>query len=163
VGAGYNTHNNEVGEKSLESAVFGATADVGPGRVSAMLGTVRDRHPANMTLIPAGPLRDAFTTALKLDAKVYNLGYTLVVGNLTSTVAVSKYDDRTTFDADTTSYGVAWTYALSKRTDVNLVLTRFNNNPLAQSAPGGAGFLGGFTKTAGADSSNVAIGLRHRF
>ncbi|MDP4301925.1 porin [Leptothrix discophora] len=175
VGAGYNTRNNELGESSLKSAVFGATLAAGPGTLSGMVGSVKDDHPTGLSAIPtaliaggatagqAAVVQGAFATALKQDSRVYNLGYTLTVGQLTSTVAVSKYDDRTTFDADTTSFGVAWTYALSKRTDVNLVLTRFNNNPLAQAAPGGAGFLGGFTKTAGTDSNNVAVGLRHRF
>jgi len=43
------------------------------------------------------------------------------------------------------------------------VLTHFNNKNLAQAAPGQAGFLGGVTASAGTDSNNWAVGLRHRF
>jgi len=175
VGAGYNMRNNELGESSLKSAVFGATLAVGPGTLSGMLGTAKDDHPTGLSAIPAALVaqgatagqaalvQGAFIGALKQDARVYNVGYTLSVGQLTSVVSYSVFDDRRSADADTTSYGVAWSYAVSKRTDVNLVLAHFNNKPQAQSAPGGAGFLGGFTKSAGTDSNNVAIGLRHRF
>jgi hypothetical protein len=52
---------------------------------------------------------------------------------------------------------------LSKRTDLNVVLTHFDNKNLAQAAPGQAGFLGGVTKSAGTDSNSFALGVRHRF
>jgi hypothetical protein len=58
---------------------------------------------------------------------------------------------------------VAYSHALSKRTDINAVFTRFSNQGLAQAAPGGAGFVGGFTASPGTDSTNVALGVRHRF
>jgi predicted porin len=58
---------------------------------------------------------------------------------------------------------VAYTYALSKRTDINAVLTHFDNKNLAQAAPGQAGFLGGFTASPGTDSNSIALGIRHRF
>lgn len=48
-------------------------------------------------------------------------------------------------------------------TDVNAVLTHFNNKGLGQAAPGQAGFLCGVTASAGTDSNSVALGLRHRF
>ena len=66
-------------------------------------------------------------------------------------------------NADVASYGVAYTYALSKRTDLNAVLTHFDNKNLAQAAPGQAGFLGGVTATAGKDADSLAFGIRHRF
>ncbi len=175
VGAGYNARNNELGEASLKSTVFGATLAIGPGTLSGMFGLAKDDHPTGLSAIPAALIaqgatagqatlvQGAFSTALKQDSRVYNLGYTLTVGQLTSVLSYSVLDDRRSADADTTSFGVAWSYALSKRTDVNLVLAHFNNKSQAQAAPGGAGFLGGFTKTAGTDSNNVAIGVRHRF
>ena len=66
-------------------------------------------------------------------------------------------------DADPTLYVLRGMYALSKRTDLNAVLTRFNNKNSSQLAPGGNGFLGGVTASAGTDSTNVAFGIRHRF
>jgi predicted porin len=78
-------------------------------------------------------------------------------------VAYSAYDDKRPANADTASYGAAFSYALSKRTDINAVFTHFDNKNLAQAAPGQAGFLGGFTKSAGTDSNSFALGVRHRF
>ena len=43
------------------------------------------------------------------------------------------------------------------------VLARFNNSSNAQAAPGGNGYLGGVTATAGTDSTSIAVGMRHRF
>ena len=61
------------------------------------------------------------------------------------------------------SYGAVYSYAFSKRTDVNVVVTRFDNSSNAQTAPGQNGFLGGVTTEPGRDSQNVALGIRHRF
>lgn len=72
-------------------------------------------------------------------------------------------DDRRNADADTTSYGVAYTYPLSRRTSLYGVLTRFNNSDSAQAAPGGNGYLGGVTATAGQDATSIAVGMRHSF
>ena len=175
VGFGYNERNNELGDKALKSTVLGATADIGPGTASVMLGQIVDDNPAGLSgisaLLQAGGatasqgnlVQSAYINALRQDARLYNVGYSLKTGDLTSTVAYSLFNDRRSANADVTSYGVTWTYALTKRTDINLVLAHFNNENLAQAAPGGAGFLGGFTKSAGTDSNNIALGLRHRF
>jgi predicted porin len=58
---------------------------------------------------------------------------------------------------------VAYSYALSKRTDLNAVVVRFDNKNLAQVAPGGNGYLGGVTASAGTGSTGLAFGIRHRF
>ena len=71
--------------------------------------------------------------------------------------------DKRAVNADTDSYGATYTYALSKRTNLNAVLTRFNNKGAGQVAPGGNGFLGGVTASAGTDSTNIAFGIRHTF
>lgn len=177
VGAGFNRHNNELGETALKSTIVGANVDVGPGRISAVFGTVKDDHPTGLSTIgaalqgapfnvpapQASLVQSAFVEGFKQDARIVGLGYTLTTGPVATTVAYSKYDDRRPANADVASYGVASTYSLSKRTDVNLVLTRFNNTGLAQAAPGQAGFLGGVTAAAGTDSTSIALGLRHHF
>lgn len=177
VGAGYNTHNNEVGRTALKSGLVGASLSLGPGTLSGLVAAIKDDNPAGLSTlsaqlqgaptptpaIVADQIQAAFIAGLKQDARLFNIGYTLVTGALTSTVAYSKYNDRGPFDADVQSYGVTYSYALSKRTDINAVLTRFENKGLAQAAPGGGGFLGGFTASAGTDSNNVALGIRHRF
>jgi predicted porin len=175
IGGGYNTHKNELGETALRSGLVGATLDIGPGKLSGMVASIKDDHPAGLSTIsatlqasgataPQGALvQSAFVNGLKQDARLFNIGYTLVTGALTSYLSYSQFNDRRPADADVVSYGVAYSYALSKRTDINAVLTHFNNKGLAQAAPGGGGFLGGFTASAGTDSNNIALGVRHRF
>lgn len=174
VGAGYNTRRNEVGDKSLTSALVGASYETGAHKVSTMLVTAKDDHPSGVSTIaatliannvPAGAaalIQNAFQEGLRQDARLGHIGYRYMTGPNTIYLAYSRLHDRLR-DADTASYGVAYSYALSKRTDFSLVLTHFNNSGLAQAAPGGAGYLGGVTATAGKDSNSYALGLRHRF
>ena len=108
-------------------------------------------------------VQGAFTNALKQDAQLIHIGYRFITGPNTIYAAYSAVNDKRAANADVASYGVAYTYSLSKRTDLNAVLTHFDNKNLAQAAPGQAGFLGGVTATAGTDSNSVAFGIRHRF
>ncbi len=170
VGGGYNTQKNEVGQKALTNSILGASADIGPGVLSTMYASIKDDNPAGLSGIAglvggaAGvAVQSAFTKALKQDATLIHIGYRMTMGPNMVTVAYNTMNDKTASNADRDSYGVAYTYALSKRTDLNAVLTRFNNKNSSQLAPGGNGFLGGVTASAGMDSTNVAFGIRHRF
>lgn len=175
VGVGYNERKNERGDKALRSLVAGASVNVGPGTISTEYVKVKDDNPAGLSAIAAqvtstvGPanaalIQNAFIIGLRQDANAYHVGYRMAVGNANMIyVAWSKFDDKRPADADTTSYGIAYSYALSKRTDINAVAVRFNNSRLAQTAPGGNGYLGGVTTSAGVDSNSFALGLRHRF
>ncbi len=174
VGLGYNERKNEQGAQSLRSALLGATLDLGPGRLSAMAGTIEDDNPAGLSGIAASLtptvgaangalIQGTFVNALRQDARLAHIGYKLTTGNSTVYAALSQYDDRRPANADTRSFGVAYSYALSKRTDLNAVATRFDNRGQGQSAPGGAGYLGGVTASAGTDSTSLALGVRHRF
>lgn len=173
-GAAYNTRKNELGQKSLTTALVGGYAAVGPGTVVGQVMGVQDDNPTGLSSISAAltPLtgaatalvvQNAFTQAARQKSRIYHVGYRLPLGPHKLYVAYSHLDDRLGTNSDTTSFGAAFTYAFSKRTDLNVVLTRFNNTGLAQAAPGQAGFLGGVTEKAGTDSTATAIGLRHRF
>lgn len=176
-GVGYNQRNNDIGQKSLKSLLAGASMDIGPGKLSALYGQVEDDNPSNVSqigLLLASPPNNApslvasavqagFIEALKQDGQLLHVGYKLTTGANTFYVAYSQFNDKRPANADVASYGVAWTYSLSRRTDFNTVLTHFDNKGLGQSAPGQAGFLGGFTKSAGTDSTGLAVGMRHRF
>lgn len=174
VGVGHNQRNNDLGQKSLKSTFVGASANVGPGTVSVLLGQFEDDNPSGVSGIAASltPLtgatgatlvQAAFTEALKQDGRLAHVGYRMTSGLNTFYVAYSQYNDRRPANADVASYGVAYSYALSKRTDLNAVLAHFANKNLAQAAPGQAGFLGGVTKSAGTDANSFAAGVRHRF
>ena len=180
VGFGYNTKNNELGEKSLTSSVLGASMAMGSGTVSTVIATMKDDNPNGLSAIsaaltpqlaalgalaaPTAALVQAkFIEAFKQDGTLFHIGYRYITGPNTISVAYNQYDDRRPANADVSSYGVAYSYALSKRTDLNAVAVFFDNKNLAQVAPGGNGYLGGVTEKAGTGSTGLAFGIRHRF
>ena len=162
VGIGYNTKNNENGQKSLTTTSLGGWVNAGPGKLSAVYSMHKDDNPSGLSIIPTN-FRAAYINALKMDMTLFNIGYRMQFGPSTVTVAYTTRNDKTSYNADARSYGVAYTYALSKRTDLNAVLVRFDNKTNGQAAPGGNGYLGGVTRAAGVDSTSLALGIRHRF
>ena len=177
VGFGYNTKNNELGNKSLTTAVLGASMNFGSSTVSSLVAKITDDNPSSLSSISAGlqaapfnvpanfanAVQNAYINAFKQDGTLFHIGYRYVTGPSTISVAYNSYNDNRPADADVSSYGVAYSYALSKRTDLNAVLVRFDNKNLAQVAPGGNGYIGGVTASAGTDSTGLALGIRHRF
>ena len=173
-GVAYNTRNNENGQRSLRSAVVGGYVSVGAGRIFASATAIKDDHPSGVPGIAAqitplvgpvfaGLIEAAYTEALTQDAHLFHLGYRHQMNAFTFYTAYNRYDDHQAVNADVASFGAACSYALSKRTDVSLVATRFRNTGLGQAAPGGGGYLGGVTASAGRDSTSLALGVRHRF
>jgi predicted porin len=198
VGLGVNTKKNELGQRSLRTITFGASAKVGPGTVSFLYNDVSDPNPSGLSalldglsgalstqIVPglaaqinaaapglgtvlAGQINVAslvndYKQAFVQDATLFSIGYKMTFGPHTIYTAYNSFNDKGRFNGDTDSYGAVYTYALSKRTDLNFVFTHFDNKAGGQAAPGQAGFLGGFTRAPGVDSNNVAMGVRHRF
>lgn len=174
VGIGYNTKNNELGDKSLTSTVLGASMNMGNSKLSTLVATFKDDNPSGLSEIAkpfadtpyediAVDVQNAYVKAAMQDGILYHIGYRNVTGPHTISVAYNQYNDKRPSNADVRSYGAAYTYALSKRTDLNAVVVRFDNGDNAQVAPGGNGYLGGVTKSAGTDSTGLAFGIRHRF
>jgi predicted porin len=188
VGFGYNTANNELGEKSLTTSVLGASMNLGGDTVSTMVAKLTDDHPTGFSLIgpavafglltasPAIPgmtpaiatatgtaAQNAYITAFRVDGTLFHIGYRHMMGAHSIAFAYNRYNDQRASDADVASYGVAYTHALSKRTDLNAILVRYDNGDRGQVAPGGNGYIGGVTKSAGTDSTGLAFGIRHRF
>ena len=180
VGFGYDTRNNELGEKTLTTAVLGASMNFGSSSVNSLVAQITDDNPSGLSVIAAaltpqlaglGPLaaptaalvQSKFIDAFKQDGTLFHIGYRYGTGPHTVSVAYNSYNDSRPADADVRSVGVAYSYALSKRTDLNAVAVRFDNKNLSQVAPGGNGYLGGVTASAGTDSTGLAFGIRHRF
>lgn len=175
VGLGYNTKNNELAQKSLTSTVIGGTVNLGPGTLYGQYANIKDDNPTGLSGIGGNittasgsaavgaAFQNAYNRAFRQDARLMHIGYKIISGVNTIVVAYSRYDDKRTINADTDSYGATYSYALSKRTSLNAVLTRFSNKGSGQAAPGQAGFLGGVTSTAGTGSTNVAFGVNHKF
>jgi predicted porin len=170
-GFGYNTKNDANGLQALRTTVFGASTNLGAWKVSGMFARIEEPNPSDGPRIastlagtPAEALTSTVLDRLKQDANLLHLGARYDMGAAGQlTVAVNRLDDRRASDADTTSYGVAYTYPLSRRTSVYGVLTRFANSGTAQAAPGGNGYLGGVTGSAGQDATSIAVGMRHSF
>jgi predicted porin len=174
VGLGYNTKKNELGNKALTTTVLGASMNMGSSKVSTLVAKITDDNPTGLfgiaTTLGATPLaavavpvQNAFVEAFKQDGTLFHIGYRYVTGPSTVSLAYNRFNDSRPADADVSSFGVAYTYALSKRTDLNAVLVRFDNGDRGQVAPGGNGYLGGVTASAGTDSTGLALGVRHRF
>ena len=184
VGYGRNQRKNELGQKSLENNVFGASVEAGPGTLYGQYTTIKDENPAGLSLIGTlvgsnatlvaglggagaaavgSAYQAAYTNGLKQDASLAHIGYRLTSGVHTVVLAYNRLNDKRPSNADAASYGVTYTYSLSKRTNLNAVLTRFDNKDKGQATPGGSGFLGGVTAAAGVSSTNVALGIRHMF
>lgn len=175
VGYGHNEKKNELNQKSLTNDLIGATVNVGPGTLYGQYATIKDDNPSGISTIASSvtllsgsavvgtAFQNAYNAAFRQDARLAHIGYRLTTGVHTWVVAYNRLDDKRPVNADTDSYGFTYTYALSKRTNLNAVLTRFNNKGAGQIAPGGNGFLGGVTSSAGVDSTNIAFGIRHTF
>jgi predicted porin len=172
VGFGYNTKNNSAGQRALSTAVVGASASFGSVGVTGMLANIKEPNASSGPELFTGftgagipaSVANSVIDRLKQDANLLHLGMRYTFANSSHvSVALNRFNDKRASDADVTSYGVAYTYPFSKRTNVNFVLTQFNNSANAQAAPGGNGYLGGVTATAGTDSTSIAIGLRHAF
>ncbi len=148
-------------------------SNMGTWLVSGMYGHIQEPNassgPALSTGLTAAGVPAALVTSvldrLKQDADLLHLGVRYNLGNPGHhvTLAWNRLNDKRAANADTTSYGVAYTYPLSKRTNLNAVLTRFVNSGTGQAAPGGNGYLGGVTASAGKDSTSLALGIRHVF
>ena len=183
LGFGHNEKKNERGQQSLTNNLFGATVKVGPGTLYGLYSTIKDDNASGISSLGAGAaaaavsngvpaalspavaaaFQNSYNTAFRQDARLMHVGYRLTTGPHTFVTAFNRLDDKRLVNADTDSYGVTYTYALSKRTNLNTVLTRFNNKGQGQVAPGGNGFLGGVTSAAGVGSTNFALGIRHSF
>ena len=97
------------------------------------------------------------------DARLYHIGARIPLGVSTITIGYARFDDKRATNADSQSYGAAFTYPLSKRTDVTLAVTPVNNSANAQALASGNGTLGGVTALGGKDSTSTQFSLRHKF
>lgn len=172
LGIGYNERTNSAGRKSLNSLVGGANFNAGFANFFAMYAQIKEPNGSSAPELRAGLIAGGVPAVLvdnsilprfMQDSRLLHVGARVPVGPGTLVVGYSHSDDKRNTNADTTSYGAAYTYPLSKRTDVNLAVAQINNNANAQVLAGGNGFLGGVTEMGGKDSTSVQFSLRHKF
>jgi predicted porin len=172
VGIGYNERTNSAGQKSLNSLITGANFDAGLANIFAMYGVIKEPNGSSAPELRAGLIAGGVPAILvdssilprfMQDARLYHVGARIPLGVGQFIVGYSRFDDKRATNADSESYGAAYTYPLSKRTDLNLAITQVNNNANAQALPGGNGFLGGVTAFGGKDAISFQFSVRHKF
>ena len=171
-GIGYNERTNSAGQKSLNSLVMGANFDAGIANIFALYGVLKEPNGSSAPELRAGLIAGGVPAVLvdtgilprfMQDNRLYHVGARVPLGVGQLILGYSRLDDKRATNADSTSYGVAYMYPLSKRTDINLAVTQVNNNANAQVLPGGNGFLGGVSAFGGKDVRAYQFSLRHRF
>ena len=171
-GIGYNERTNSAGQKSLNSLVMGANFDVGLANLFAMYGVLKEPNGSSAPELRAGLIAGGVPAVLvdtgilprfMQDARLYHVGARVPLGVGLLTIGYSRFDDKRGTNADAESYGAAYTYPLSKRTDLNVAVTQVNNAANAQVLPGGNGFLGGVSAFGGKDATSYQFSLRHKF
>jgi predicted porin len=172
VGAGYNERRDSLGRKSLNSAVFGANFNAGPATLYAMYAQIKEPNPATGVELRAGLVAagvpgilvdTGVLPRLMQDMRLMHVGAKATLGVGTLMVGYTQSDDKRATNADAKSYGAAYTYPLSKRTDINLAIAKVDNSANAQVLPGGNGYLGGVTAFGGKDATITQFSFRHKF
>jgi predicted porin len=170
VGLGYNTEDDQVGNKSLTSWTMGGSYAIGDAKIFAGYHRMRNDNSilvgvAN-SILPAS-IASTVATILgnnaKLDADSYTLGLQYSLGSGRLMTAVSQTNDKLATNAKATLYAVGYNYYLSKRTDLYGIAAHVENENTAQYGLGGAGYTGGFSSESGQDARALQIGIRHRF
>jgi predicted porin len=171
-GIGYNERTNSAGQKSLNSLVMGANFDAGLANIFALYGVLKEPNGSTAPELRAGLIAGGVPAILvdtgilprfMQDARLYHVGARIPLGVGQLTLGYSRLDDKRGTNADSESYGAAYTYPLSKRTDLTAAVTQVNNSANAQVLPGGNGFLGGVSAFAGKDATSYQLSLRHKF
>ena len=171
-GIGYNERTNSAGQKSLNSLLAGANFDAGFVNVFALYGRIKEPNGSSAPELRAGLIAGGVPAVLvdsgvlprfQQDSRLMHVGARIPLGVGLLTIGYSRLDDKRATNADSESYGAAYTYPLSKRTDLNLAVTHVNNNANAQVLTGGNGFLGGVTAFGGKDANSYQFSLRHKF
>ncbi len=188
-GVAHNARKTPDDQDGLRTTVLGATANIGAAKVFLAGMKIKEDHPSSAValrtaiptlsaaaapLFPAGTPSALVTAAvtasvedlivrLRQDAMLYHVGAQWPLGPGQLVTVYNRMNDKTSANADVTSYGVAYIHPLSKRTDVTVIAGRYDNNANAQAAPGGGGYIGGVTEAPGTDSTAFAVTIRHRF
>ncbi len=178
--------------KGLETINVGGTLNVGPAKIFAQYHKAKNENPVlrpedvqGLIISTNGSLAaitgilgtqyinrfdvDAMRgVAGPIDLDVYHLGLQYPLGNGTLHLAYNHAKDTArsawaTADATVDSYGLAYFYNLSKRSQLYAAAALANNKDQARIALGAACCVGGWTTARGEDSRVIQVGMRHTF
>jgi len=170
-GIGYNTEEDQLGNKSLTSTVIGGSYTTGPMKFFAGYLRMKNDHswlvPQLAATTSFGALAPTIAAIVgenaKIDGDSYTLGMHYTIGNGRVMGTVAHTNDKLATNADTTLYGLGYDYNMSKRTDLYAIMAHATNENGAQYGLGGAGYGGGFTSQPGQSASALQLGMRHKF
>lgn len=166
---GYNNRNNDftaaaggamtppisaASREPARNAVLAANYDLGVAKVYGAYG--RDKGPNSAPLPnannPYGGVRPVATT----DGAEYLVGASVpaIGGTLMASYIIK--DDRTAFNQDATQLGFAYSYPVSKRTNLYTAYAKIRNR-------NGAGYTVGNNSEAGSGDAAFNLGVRHSF
>lgn len=152
--AAANCKDNGAGLAKGRNAIAAANYDFGVLKAWAAYG--RDKGPNSAPLPnsanPFGGVRPTAST----DGAEYLLGVTVPAAGGTVMASFINKDDKTAFNQDASQWGVAYSYPLSKRTDLYGAWARMRNK-------NGAGYTVGNNGEAGSGDRAINLGLRHTF
>ena len=166
---GYNNRNNDVtaaAGAALTPPVAAVGRDIGTNTVLAAnydLGVVkvygaygRDKGPNSAVLPnssnPYGGVRPTAST----DSAEFLVGAAIPAAGGTILTSYISKSDRTAFNQDATQLGVAYSYPLSKRTNLYAAYAKIHNR-------NGAGYTVGNNGETGSGNSGYNLGMRHNF
>ncbi|MDF3035463.1 MAG: hypothetical protein K0S28_737 [Paucimonas sp.] len=169
LGIGYNSEDDQSGNRSLTSFVAGGSYTFGDAKFFAGYMTAKNDHSVLVALLPQlSPSITPATAAVigsnaRLDMRSYTAGMHYKIGSGRIMASIGKTNNLLLPDTDVTLFGLGYDYHLSKRTDMYAIATRAANESNAQYALGGAGYAGGFTTRPGDDATALQLGIRHKF
>jgi GBP family porin len=166
VGIGYNTENDQNGNKSLTTISVGGSYAVGDARLFAGYHHMVNDHPALVPLLTpslGAALAGIVGENARLDANVYTVGMQYRVGAGRIIASLGFNNDKKASNGDAALVALGYDHDLSKRTDVYLTLAHVNNKNASQRTPGAAGYYSGFSSAPGQGATVLQSGIRHRF
>ena len=150
-----NTDTPSMRRGGARNALLAATYSF--GAVKAHLGYGVDKGAgSDAPRNPGNPYALASPPAGSLDSTDLLLGVTASSGPHTLMASWIRKDDRTALDLDARQFALGHRYALSRRTDTYVALSRITNR-------NGAGYTAGNASEAGTGSRAVSAGIRHQF
>ncbi len=154
----YHLRNNDTAtlknREQARNALLGANYDFGPAK--AYFGYQVDKGLNSASLNNTSAAFGGAAPVASTDSTDMLLGVSLPLGASTVLATYVRKDDRTALNRDAQQLGMAYLYALSKRTDLYTSYAVIRNH-------NGAAYTEGNSSEAGTGDKQFTAGVRHRF
>lgn len=155
---GHNNKNNDTavikGTSNAKNTLLAANYNFGVARAHLAYGVNKGLN--SSPLVAANPFGAAVAPTASTDSANLLLGVAVPFGASTVLASYVRKDDKTRFNQDAHQFGIGYTYALSKRTDIYAAYARITNK-------NGAGYIAGNGTEVGSGDAAFNLGVRHAF